>query len=43
MFIVLDVFENNSYLRYLVESRILPRKGYLRVQLDNVMGACKSN
>lgn len=42
MIICLDVFEKNDELRHLIETRILPRKSYLRVFLDNNTGACKN-
>lgn len=41
LFILIDVFEKNEELRQLVESRILPRKSYLRVYLDNITNSCK--
>lgn len=35
-----DIFEKNDELRQMVDSRILPRKSYIRVFLDNNTNTC---
>jgi hypothetical protein len=39
--IIKDVLERNNELRELIERRVLPKKGYLRVYLDNSSNLCK--